>query len=142
MQNDLYVVFTLGCEKYAVNASAVKEIDQTNELSINIVPMVPAYVEGIINLRGDVVPVLDPKKKFGLESVAVRKKQRIIILTLKTYLLGMLVDSVFGAINILEDEICHPTDEMREETPYIRSIARKDEQIIFILDIQKLAEPV
>lgn len=142
MPYELYVIFQLGDEKYAVSTSAVKEIDRTNEISINIVPTVPSYIEGIINLRGDVVPVLDPKKKFGLDSARPGKKQRIIILMQKTYLLGMLVDSVCGTVSISEEELYPPTDEMLEETPYIRAIAKKEDQVIFILDIQKLADPM
>lgn len=140
MKNDLFVVFQLGEEEYAVHAACVKEIDRMDEISINVVPTVPNYIEGIINLRGDVVPVIDPKKKFGLEMTHAGKKQRIIILNMQNYLLGMLVDSVAGAVNFSDDEMLPPTEEMVEETPYVSAIARKEDRMVFILDIDRISE--
>ncbi len=142
MGNDLFVVFKLGKEEYAVHAAYVKEIDRMNEISINIVPTVPKYIEGIINLRGDVVPVIDPKKKFGLETSYTGKKQRIMILNVHNYLLGMLVDSVSGAVSILEEERLPPTEEMLAETPYISAIAQKEDRMMFVLDVIKVSEPL
>lgn len=141
MENDLFVVFRLGEEEYAVNAASVKEIDRMNEITISIVPAVPPFIEGIINLRGDVVPVIDPKKKFGLPTVYTGKKQRIVILNMGSYLLGILVDSVSGAVTVSEEELLPPTEEMAEKTPYVSAIAKKADRMIFILDTVKVAEP-
>ncbi len=142
MENDLFVVFRLGSEEYAVNAACVKEIDRMNEINISIVPAVPEYIEGIINLRGDVVPVIDPKKKFGLETVYAGKKQRLVILNMRNYYLGMLVDSVSGSVSLSEGELLPPTEAMRVQTPYVSAIARKEDRMMFILDVAKVAEPL
>jgi len=141
MENDLFVVFRLGEEEYAVNTAFVKEIDRMNEININIVPAVPPYIEGIVNLRGDVVPVIDPKKKFGLEQSVEGKKQRIIILNMQQYLLGILVDSVSNSVCLSESDLLPPTDDMLKETPYIKAIARTEDRMMFILDVNVLSEP-
>lgn len=141
MENNLFVVFRLGEEEYAVSAAQVKEIDRMNEIKINIVPAVPDYIEGIINLRGDVVPVINPQKKFGIEAVHTGKKQRIVILNMRSYLMGMLVDSVSGSISLSESDLLPPTEAMLEKTPYVSAVARKDNRMMFILDIDKVSEP-
>lgn len=141
MQEGQIIVFKIGNEEYAIHSLSVIEIDRMKEIKINIVPKVPAYIEGIINLRGDVVPVMDMRKKFGLlDKYAGGRAQRIIILrTGNNAMIGILVDSVSG-VEYLEDyDLLPPTDEMSIDTAYISSIAIREDRIIFLLNIDNVA---
>lgn len=139
MRGNQIIVFRLGEEEYAIESLDVMEIDRMKEIRISIVPKVPAYIEGIINLRGDIIPVIDLKKKFGINGPDPGRKQRLIIVRASGSMVGLLVDSVSGVENTSNLELLPPTDEMLLDVSYISAIAREDDRMIFILDVTAVA---
>src|SRR5690625_4204069 len=86
------VVFSVADETYGVDIHQVREIIRVPE--ITRVPRTPDFVEGVVNLRGSVIPVLDLRKRFGFESISQNKEQRIVVLEMDDQIVGMIVDSV------------------------------------------------
>lgn len=97
------VVFTLGSESYAVDISMVREIIQPQ--IITRVPGTPPAVEGVINLRGSVIPVVDLRKRFQLEHIERTKTTRIVVVGCKGHNVGVIVDSVAEVLRIKVDSI-------------------------------------
>ncbi|MDW7973584.1 MAG: chemotaxis protein CheW, partial [Thermodesulfovibrio sp.] len=93
-----FVTFTLGEEEYAVDILKVQEINRMKE--ITRVPNAPYYVEGVINLRGKVIPVVSLRKKFGLPEATDPAKQRIMIMDIQGVTIGLIVDSVSEVLRI------------------------------------------
>ena len=139
VRGEQIIVFGLGAEEYAIDSLDVMEIDRMKEIRINVVPKVPNYVEGIINLRGDVVPVVNLKKRFGIVSPETGRKQRIIVVRSNNSLVGLLVDSVFGVKSTEGLEILPPTDEMAAEAGYISAIVLEEERMFFVINVDAIA---
>ncbi len=92
MEKDLQVVgFRIGNETYGVRIAAVREIVRVPE--ITSVPNAPESIEGVINLRGKIIPVMDLRKRFGLAEIHTDKKNRILVVELENKLLGLIVNS-------------------------------------------------
>ena len=138
---DFYLCFQLGAEKFAVNIGHVKKImEMTN---ITRVPHVPEFYKGVINLFGEVLPVIDSRLKFGMEEKTYDKNTCIIVLMLstpeKTNGVGIIVDQVHQVISIPSEQIKEPPeigDKFKNEL--IQSIAQKDEEFIIILNVEKI----
>ncbi|MCX7988959.1 MAG: chemotaxis protein CheW, partial [Thermodesulfovibrio sp.] len=92
------VTFTLGAEEYAVDILKVQEINRMKE--ITRVPNAPYYVEGVINLRGKVIPVVSLRKMFGLPEEEDRMKQKIMIMDIQGVTIGLIVDTVSEVLRI------------------------------------------
>ena len=97
------VVFELGKEHYAVDISAVESIIKMQ--AITVVPHTPAFVEGVTNLRGSVLPVIDLRKRFGLAMDEISKKSRIVVIALGKTKVGMIVDAVSEVLRVPDDAI-------------------------------------
>lgn len=138
MNEKQYVVFTLDNEEYAIDIVKVYEINRLIEFRIFEFPKVPKYIEGIINLRGEVVPIVNIRKKINIQCESLEKGSRILIVNIKGKLIGILVDSVSEVIHLNNSEICEPCEEMKNKYDFITSIGRKDNRVIFILDLQKV----
>ena len=138
---DSFLSFQLETEKFAVNIGYVKKIlEMTN---ITKVPHVPDYYKGVINLFGDVLPVIDSRLKFGMEQKPYDKDTCIIVLMLsvleKTSVVGLIVDQVDKVINIPQDQIKEPPevgDKFKNEL--IQSIAQVDDEFIILLNVEKI----
>jgi len=132
-----YVSFNLNSEKYAVDIMYVEEIIRIVE--ITQVPRAPEFVEGIINIRGKVIPVVDMKKKLHLGSISVDNSTRIIITNIKNRKIGFIVDSVNEVIRIDDSLIDDaPTVTMTMDSSYIKGVAKTDQGLIIIIDITKV----
>jgi purine-binding chemotaxis protein CheW len=132
-----YVSFNLDSEKYAVDIMYVEEIIRIVE--ITQVPRAPEFVEGIINIRGKVIPVVDMKKKLHLGSISVDNSTRIIITNIKNRKIGFIVDSVNEVIRIDDSLIDDaPTVTMTMDSSYIKGVAKTDQGLIIIIDITKV----
>lgn len=133
-----YVGFVLGNEHYGVDIMGVEEIIRLME--ITPVPRVPAFVEGIINLRGYIIPVVDLRKRLGLAIKAEDKdSERIIVTILGDRRMGFIVDKV--------EQVMHISQENLDETPgtatkaaqkYVTGVARTSKGIVIILDMFKI----
>lgn len=130
------VMFSLG-EAYGVPISQVYEIIRAG--SITLVPNSPSYVEGVINIRGKVLPVLNLRKKLHLPDMEITKASRIIVTEVDTKVVGLLVDSVSHVSKIPSDRVESAPEEVLEvNTDYITGVGKLDEQLIILLDIERL----
>jgi len=131
------VVFRLANEYYGVDIFSVASIIEKQE--IIAVPRSPEYVEGVTNLRGMVLPVIDLRKRFGLEQGEETKETRIIVVELGDLTVGMTVDAVSQVLRIEEDEIEPPSPIVTTiDSAFIVGIAKTDDRLIIALDLQKV----
>jgi purine-binding chemotaxis protein CheW len=131
------VTLTLGEEEYAVDILKVQEINRMKE--ITRVPNSPPYVEGVINLRGKVIPVVNLRAKFGLPEKENDERSRIMIMDIQGITMGLVVDSVSEVLRI-PSSIVEPTPPMASNisTEFIKGIAKMEDRLIILLDIDRL----
>lgn len=131
------VTFTLGNEEYAVDILKVQEINRMKE--ITRVPNSPAYVEGVINLRGKVIPVVSLRKKFGLAERENDEQSRIMIMDIQGITMGLVVDAVSEVLRIPASTV-EPTPPMASNisTEFIKGIAKMEDRLIILLDMDRL----
>ncbi len=136
-----YIAFSLGSEQYAIPLLQAKEFIGVTEPTP--VPQTPEYFEGIINLRGQVISVIDLRKKLRLPKIDKAtegsNEKSIIILNLGNLFLGMIVDSINSVLALTDEELGPaPTLESSSTENYIIGVARKDNKLTLILDIEAL----
>lgn len=131
------VTFTLGQEEYAVDILKVQEINRMKE--ITRVPNAPAYVEGVINLRGKVIPVVNLRSKFSLSQKDNDEQSRIMIMDIQGITMGLVVDAVSEVLRIPSSTV-EPTPPMAStiSTEFIKGIAKLDDRLIILLDMDRL----
>lgn len=135
------VVFTLGIEEYAINITYAQEIIRVPILKR--VPNTPDFIEGVFNLRGNVIPVIDLKKRFGFGSSEKTEDNRLLILDFNGTKLGIIVDDVSEVVKIDEDSIQSLSDEIAGISKNsIQGITLLGERIIMILDMEKLRSEI
>lgn len=132
------MAFWLGNEEYGIGIEDIQEIDRLNEIIINKIPKVPSFIEGIVNLRGDVVPVINLRKKFGMADEGSSKSRRIIIVDIQSNIVGLLVDRISGTASLKEEEVFAAPLEWDKNNEYISRLGKMDNRIIFLLDAGKI----
>jgi purine-binding chemotaxis protein CheW len=132
------MAFWLGNEEYGIGIEDIQEIDRLNEIIINKIPKVPSFIEGIVNLRGDVVPVINLRKKFGMVDEDTSKSRRIIIVDIQSNIVGLLVDRISGTASLKEEEVFTAPVEWDKNNEYISRLGKMDNRIIFLLDAGKI----
>ena len=134
------VTFNLGPEVFGVNILQVQEINRMVE--ITAVPHTEEYVEGIINLRGKVIPIIDLRKKFGLAEKEQDNHTRIIVVDVSGETVGLVVDSVSEVLRVpsgsLEEAPKLVTGGSHNGADYIRSVAKLDDRLLIYLDLDKI----
>lgn len=133
-----YVVFSIADEDYCMEILKVQEIIRS--MPITWLPHRPPSVEGVINLRGEIIPVINLRVKFGLEKNAYTKFTRILIGQIGERLVGMIVDGVSEVVTIGDNvvESAPGSDSGRRRTEYIRGVARVEERVIILLDVARI----
>lgn len=129
------VSFNLGPEEFGVDIGMVQEIVRMPE--ITRVPRTPAFVEGVVNLRGKIIPVVDLRKRFRLPVTENTKSTRIIIVTMNQRTVGMIVDGVSEVRRISSDSV-DPTPEMVAsviDASYLKGIAKLEGRLLILLDL-------
>jgi purine-binding chemotaxis protein CheW len=139
-----YLTFKLGDEVFAFDISNIREVIDVT--AITKVPRTPEFMIGVINLRGNVVPVVDMRLKFGMSKTERTVNTCIIIvevlLDLETTILGALVDSVKEVIELERGEIeTPPKIWTRLRTEFIKGMGKRNDHFIIILDIDKIFSP-
>lgn len=130
------VTFKLGDEEYGIDILRVQEINRMTE--ITTIPKAPFSVEGVINLRGKVIPVVNLRKKFGLGMKEVDYQSRIIVVDVGTTV-GLIVDSVSEVLRVSSETIEPPPPVTGGiGTEYIMGIGKLEDRLIIILDVHKL----
>jgi len=138
MEKDFQVVgFRIGNETYGVRIASVREIVRVPE--ITIVPNAPDAIEGVINLRGKIIPVMDLRKRFGSTTIQPDKKNRILVVELENKLLGLIVSSASEVLKIPPSEIESPGSVFAEgESSYVTGVGKLKGRLIILLDIARL----
>lgn len=139
-QSTQLVVFTLAGETYGVDIYQVREIIRVPD--VTRVPNAPDYVEGIINLRGGVIPVLDLRRRFGMPPQDVSSDSRIVIVELADKLVGMRVDGVTEVLRIEATQIEPPSPYIVTiESQFVTGIARVNDNLILLMDLNLVLNP-
>jgi purine-binding chemotaxis protein CheW len=133
-----YMTFKLGDESFAINVSQVREVLEVQQ--ITKVPTAPAYMRGVVNVRGQAIPVVDLRLRFGLPSVPDMVTTRVIVMELsidgETAILGGLADSVHEVIELDSSDINPPPRiAMRWRTDFILGMGKRGDEFIIILDV-------
>ncbi|NOQ80049.1 MAG: chemotaxis protein CheW [Gammaproteobacteria bacterium] len=132
-----WVTFMLDGEKYGINVMQVREV--LRDIEIAPVPGAPSYVLGIINLRGNVVTVIDTRSRFGLPAVETNEESRIIIIETMDQTLGLLVDSIAEVADILQSQIeVTPNVGNDESSRYIQGVHSKDGELLILVSVEKV----
>lgn len=130
------VVFDLADEAYGVNIGTVREIIRMQE--ITQVPRTPNYVEGVINLRGKVIPVIDMRKRFGFPVSEHTKDTRIVVIDIGGADIGATVDAVTEVLRLGADSIEPPSAVITTaDSDYLLGIAKLETRLIILLDLQR-----
>ncbi|WP_369601765.1 chemotaxis protein CheW [Hahella sp. SMD15-11] len=132
-----YVTFKLDHETYGINVMQIQEVLRYTEIAP--VPGAPDYVLGIINLRGNVVTVIDTRKRFGLDEAEVTDHTRIVVLELGSHVVGILVDSVAEVVYLRQSEIeTAPNVGNDESAKFIQGVCNKNGELIILVEFEKM----
>ena len=132
-----WVTFQLDDETYGINVMQVQEVLRVTEIAP--VPGAPDYVLGIINLRGNVVTVIDTRRRFGLMPGEMDDSTRIVIIEAEKQVVGILVDSVAEVVEMRASEIEQaPNVGNDESSRYIQGVASRDGELLILVDLNKL----
>lgn len=131
------IIFQLGSEEYAVPITCVQEIIMV-EHSTRI-PKSPTFVEGVINLRGHIIPIIDGRKKFQLKSAANAdaKERRIMVLELDEDMMGLIVDSVSEVIHLKTADIEPPPIDMGNDSDFLWGVGKYNNRLLILLNPEK-----
>jgi len=131
------VTFSIGEEEFGVEILKVQEIIRM--LEITRVPKAPDFVEGVINLRGKVIPVIDLRLRFGLQAKGHDKKTRIIVIEINQMIVGFVVDSVSEVLRIPAGTIEPPPPVISGlDSEYISGVGKLDDRLLIMLDLNRL----
>jgi purine-binding chemotaxis protein CheW len=134
------IVFALGSEEYGVEVDKVRTIERMQPMTR--VPKVPAFINGVINLRGVVVPIIDLRARFGLDLAEYNDNTRIIIVSAEEYEVGLIVDSANDVIDLDSDEINSPPEIVGGiKAKYLDGIARVGEnRLLVLLNLERVLD--
>ncbi|OGP15051.1 MAG: chemotaxis protein CheW [Deltaproteobacteria bacterium GWA2_54_12] len=131
------VTFRLGNEEFSLDILRVQEIIRHMELTR--VPRTPDFVDGVINLRGRVIPVLDLRKRFGLPSDEKTNETRIIVVDVDNKTVGLKVDAVSEVLRLPADTVePAPAIVTGAESDYIKGVGKLDGRLLILLDVEKI----
>lgn len=131
------VSFCLGDEEFGIDILMVQEINRM--LDITKVPKSPDFIDGVINLRGRVIPIINLRKRFGLPVKEADKETRIVVVEIEGNIVGMTVDSVSEVLRLPLDTIEPPPPMVSGvDAEYIKGVAKIGDQLLILLDVSKL----
>ena len=133
------VIFELANEFYGINIAVVESIIKMQ--AITQLPQTPAYVKGVTNLRGSVLPVIDLRNRFGLENREDTRQTRIIIVTMGSIKVGVVVDGVSEVLRV-SDELIEPLPPMVNSvnSVFLKGIVRLENRLIILLELGKVLD--
>lgn len=131
------VTFKLGTEEFGVDILKVQEINKM--MNITKIPNAPTFIEGVINLRGKIIPIVDLRKRLGFRDQPYDKSTRIIVVELDGLVLGFIVDSVSEVLRIPENTIEPPPSMVAGiESEYIEGIGKLEDRLLILLELKKV----
>jgi purine-binding chemotaxis protein CheW len=134
-----FIVFRLGEERFGIDSLNITTIDRMK--TITRVPKTPDFIKGVINLRGDIIPVMDLRAKFNLPIAEETEETRIIILKLEEISIGVIVDQVLQTIQLRGEDIESALSLINNSAAdYILGIGKVDGEIVTLLNFEKLVK--
>lgn len=134
-----FLTFTLGQEFYGIDILNVTEI--VGIQPITVVPDLPIYIRGIINLRGKIIPVMDARLKFKKDEAEYNDRTCIVVIDVHDISIGIIVDAVAEVANIVEEDIVLPPETHGSGQKFIKNVAKISDAVILIIDCEKLLNP-
>lgn len=132
-----WVTFRLEDETYGINVMQVQEVLRYTEIAP--VPGAPSYVLGIINLRGNVVTVIDTRSRFGLPMAETTDHTRIVVIEVDNQVVGILVDAVAEVVYLRQSEIeTTPNVGNEESAKFIQGVCHKNDELLILVDLEKM----
>ena len=140
MAKDLQIVgFRIGRETFGLPISLVHEIVRPPE--ITNVPHAPEYVEGVMNLRGRIVPVIDLRRRFGGAAIANSRKNRVLVVDVESRAVGLIVDSASEVLKISDTQIEPPPNILTDAaTSYVTGVAKHQGRLIILVDLKRILQ--
>lgn len=132
------VIFRLAGEEFGLEIAQVREIIRMQ--NITPMPQAPEFIEGVINLRGQIIGVMDLAKRFGLKAQTKTEKSRIVVVEIKENTVGLIVDEVPEVLRIAEEQI-GPTPEVIQSqvhSEFIRGVGKLEDRLIILLGAEKI----
>ncbi len=131
------LTFTLGAEEYAIDILSVQEISGYGR--VTAIANAPPFIKGVINLRGDIVPIIDLRIKFGLGHVSYNEFTVVIILNVGQRVVGVVVDAVSDVVTLAAGEVKPPPQlSSALDLAYLKGVAAHGEQMLILVDIERL----
>jgi purine-binding chemotaxis protein CheW len=132
-----YLTFTLGKEEYGMEILKVQEIRGYD--AVTAIANTPAFIKGVVNLRGIIIPIIDLRIKFNLGNVNYNETTVVIILNLSNRVVGVVVDSVSDVMTLTIEQIkAAPSLSTSLDTQYIMGLGTVDQRMLILVDIEKL----
>ncbi len=135
-QQGRFLTFVVDGEALGVEIAYVKEIIGVQPIAR--LPETPAYMKGVINLRGNIIPVIDMRLKFHKQPEEYTDRTCVIVVDVGTHLAGLIVDRVTEVLRIEQSDIVPPPEQSADSSSYIKGIGKSDGQVKLLLDTEKL----
>ncbi len=132
-----FLTFALGAEEYGIDVLKVQEIKAY--AAITAIPNTPAYIKGVMNLRGAIVPIVDLRARFGLPEVEYTKYTVIIVIRVGQRIGGLIVDAVSDVLSLAADQIEAPPElGGSAETSFMTGMAKSNDKLVQIIEVERL----
>lgn len=140
MAKDLQIVgFRVGNETFGVPIQSVHEI--VRMMDITSVPDAPVYIEGVINLRGKIIPVVDLRKRFGETEIKASKKNRILVAEIGTKMVGLVVDAASEVLKLPPSDIDPPPNVFEDgELNYVTGVGKLNGRLVILVELSKIMQ--
>ncbi len=136
---DSYILFELAGTTYALRSDDIQQLEMVGRLTP--VPNAPAYVEGVVSVRGQVIPAVNLRARFGFPTVPFDVRSRLVIVRANNRTVGLLVDSAREFATIPSDSILDPPDGVAGTSgPYLRGLAHLGDRLVLVLDVVELLD--
>lgn len=135
-QTNQYIIFTLAEEYYAIKIDSIENIEKI--MDITRVPKTPDYVKGVINMRGEIAPIVDLRLRLGLPAKEHDDNTRIILNKINDNMIGYIVDSTYEVTELNISSIEGNLNENKNQDTYIEAIAKDNGRMIILLDMEKI----
>ena len=134
------VAFKMDTEKFAVDIASVQEINRA--VDVTRIPNAPYHVQGVVNLRGKIIPVVDSRTMFRFEARAADKQSRIMVIEIGGLVAGFLVDYVSEVVRLRASAVDSPPALARAaESDYVGGVGKVDDRLLILLNLEKLFLP-
>lgn len=131
-----FLTFYLGNESYGIEIQKIMEIVEIQK--ITRVPETLSFIKGVMNLRGNVIPVMDLRLRFGMQEAAYTNRTCVIIVIVEEVLVGLIIDSVSEVMEILTKNIEPILEKQNSKNQFIKGIGKANNQVKMLLDLKKL----